>query len=342
MNIICNNELSCMYLNARSLINKMHTFEAWVHDVDPDIIGITESWAHSGIFDGELMLPEYDLFRKDRQVDRQGGGVLLYVKSRLNAVEVMPTSKFPEQVWCSITNNKNVKLLIGVVYRTPSDDIYGGGNHELLRELLNDLGNLKRHFMLMGDFNYRFDQWPPLDGIGMNKETKEFVYCVEDNFFTQHVDFHTRTGSILDLVLTEEPDMVKDITEMDVLDTSDHKVLTWKVEIDNCYCNKNRKIYDYVKADYERIRQEIRTVDWNSEFEVNSIEHNWSLFKKRILEVQDKYIPVKKSHNSRKKPIWMSYRALKAVSNRRRVYRKYKGSTHPSMCTGNEDRKKKS
>ena len=38
------NELTCLYVNARSLVtgNKFHTLEAWVHDLDPNIIGITE------------------------------------------------------------------------------------------------------------------------------------------------------------------------------------------------------------------------------------------------------------------------------------------------------------
>lgn len=32
----------------------------------------------------------------------------------------------------------------------------------------------------------------------------------------------------------------------------------------------------------------------------------------------------------RKKPIWMTRKALKAVTNKRRVYRKYKNATHPA------------
>ena len=55
----------------------MEQFEAWVHDTNPDIIGVTESWSTSAVLDSELALGGYDLFRKDRPVDREGGGVLL-------------------------------------------------------------------------------------------------------------------------------------------------------------------------------------------------------------------------------------------------------------------------
>jgi len=75
----------------------MQDLEAWAYDMDPDIIGVTESWAHPEVFDGELTLPGYDLFRKDRLLDRRGGGVLLYVKSQLCAVEHKPICKFPDK-----------------------------------------------------------------------------------------------------------------------------------------------------------------------------------------------------------------------------------------------------
>ena len=37
-------ELKCMLLNAESLANKMDEFRARVAEINPDIIGITETW----------------------------------------------------------------------------------------------------------------------------------------------------------------------------------------------------------------------------------------------------------------------------------------------------------
>ena len=68
-----------MSLNARSIVNKIDLLQATVHNLKPDIIGITESWAHPEIFDLELHLEGYQLFRCDRSVSSRGGGVLLYV-----------------------------------------------------------------------------------------------------------------------------------------------------------------------------------------------------------------------------------------------------------------------
>ena len=50
-----------------------------VEDIDPHIIGITQSWANTDITDVELGLTGYVMFRRD-QIGRRGGGVILYVK----------------------------------------------------------------------------------------------------------------------------------------------------------------------------------------------------------------------------------------------------------------------
>ena len=58
-----------------------------VEDIDPKIIGITESWANIDITDAELGLTRYVLFRRDR-IGRMGWGVILYVKESIQAYEI--------------------------------------------------------------------------------------------------------------------------------------------------------------------------------------------------------------------------------------------------------------
>jgi len=54
-----------MYVNARSIVNKMN---AEVKMFDPDIIGITESWTD----DKEIQIEGFELFRQDRLVSKDG------------------------------------------------------------------------------------------------------------------------------------------------------------------------------------------------------------------------------------------------------------------------------
>jgi len=47
--------------------------------LEPDIIGITETWLNDKVNGAEVVIEGYDLFRCDR-LGMRGGGVLLYIK----------------------------------------------------------------------------------------------------------------------------------------------------------------------------------------------------------------------------------------------------------------------
>ena len=57
-----------------------------VADIDPQIIGITESWANKDIRT-ELALTGYVMLMKDRR-ERRGVGVILYIKEYIQACEI--------------------------------------------------------------------------------------------------------------------------------------------------------------------------------------------------------------------------------------------------------------
>ena len=57
-------EIKCVCLNARSIINRKNELNIMVEDIKPHIIGITESWANNDITDAELGLEGYAMFRK--------------------------------------------------------------------------------------------------------------------------------------------------------------------------------------------------------------------------------------------------------------------------------------
>ena len=57
-------EIKCVCLNARSIINKNNELNIMVDDIKPHIIGITESWANNDITDTELGPEGYVMFRK--------------------------------------------------------------------------------------------------------------------------------------------------------------------------------------------------------------------------------------------------------------------------------------
>jgi len=91
--------------------------------------------------DAEVFMEGYDLFRCHRPIKMRGGVVLLYVKKELQAVKVEMIGDCPEQVWCKIHVGSGYDLLIGVCYRTPTEQVFGKDNHSKLRDMLLEVAN---------------------------------------------------------------------------------------------------------------------------------------------------------------------------------------------------------
>ena len=70
-----------VYYNARSLLSKIDELRLVYEAMKPDVICVVETWLDNDIVDNELILPNCQLFRKDR--NRQGGGVAIYVSDAL-------------------------------------------------------------------------------------------------------------------------------------------------------------------------------------------------------------------------------------------------------------------
>ena len=107
----------------------------------------------------------------------------------------------------------------------------------------------------MGDFNYPLSRWPlQLDSDGLSGQAKEFCHCLEDNFLVQHVTTPTRNENILDLVITDEPDMVTDVVDLGVLATSGHHAVQRKLLASTVSSDRTGRLFDYAKADICRIK----------------------------------------------------------------------------------------
>ena len=77
--VIKSDSLRILYYNARSLLPKLDDLFVTIETHNfPDIVCIVESWLGHDVRDQEIAIPNYNIFRHDR--NRHGGGVLIYVK----------------------------------------------------------------------------------------------------------------------------------------------------------------------------------------------------------------------------------------------------------------------
>ena len=139
--------IKTLVINFQSLWNKKVELSNLASDARSDIIIGTETWLVSpeedeknGHKNSELLLEDYDIFRRDRPT--RGGGVLIAVKKELCCEEIS-SSKDTESIFCKIKLKNSQSLIIGSVYRAPDLDL------ELSSKLSAEIYNTFNNFFLV-------------------------------------------------------------------------------------------------------------------------------------------------------------------------------------------------
>ena len=209
----------CVCLNARSIINKKNELNM-VEDIDPHIIGITESWANTDITDAELGLTGYVMLKN--------------VKESIQAYEIKLESEadYDEAVWCKIVSG-NSKLTIGLVYRSPN---INEADNTKIQNAIKEVS--KGECIIMGDFNHGHIQWKSLESTG--GDDQQFLFLIQESFLTQHVLEPTRGENVLDIVLSSQKELVDNVKIHEPLGNSDHNQIHFDINVKSESKNKKR------------------------------------------------------------------------------------------------------
>jgi hypothetical protein len=151
-----------------------------------------------------------------------------------------------------------------------------------------------------------------------------------DYFLSQIVNLPTRDNNILDLVLTNVPDLVElgSILHPDQAGLfTDHSVVTFslKASVKKPYSPK-RSVYDYRKGDFEGLRSALQSVNLcNAIQDVNNINQDWSLWKDTFLAAVTDFVP-SKTIRKRNCPPWITGDILHLLRKKETVRKKLKSS----------------
>ena len=112
-----------------------------------------------------------------------------YVHLSLNAVicESLTKLDIKVSVWCIVTLRDKTKMLIGVVYRSPSS------NSESNAKLITTISNIEDYYdcadlLLMGDFNTPNVDWKDFTcSDSRSSFAHNFINATLDSYLTQHI-----------------------------------------------------------------------------------------------------------------------------------------------------------
>jgi len=111
---------------------------------------------------------------------------LAYGRTYLQKLIEIETSNLV-QTWCYMLDANKRKCYVGICYRTPTFNIYGSHDHDLMRELITELRSTKKHFVLMGDFNYRSIKYKKTNTVTHPKQHKLFFLGSCDRTISLHL-----------------------------------------------------------------------------------------------------------------------------------------------------------
>ena len=248
-------EFRIVHINCRSL-NKDKKLLIEAESDNFDILTLSETWLNDKHSDDEVSLEGFHKpIRKDRQNNRVGGGVAIFVKighfckhrSDLEIDEL-------EAVWIETRINKK-SYIVGSFYRPPnaSNDYWN-----LIEQSIHRANSMNSTMIILGDFNSDF-----------NQPNRKFLDILNMFHLQQLVDSNTRitenSATCLDLILTQNRDFVKHIEILPEI-CSDHCCPCLSINL-NTYIESSsfkRTFYDYSKLKSDKFHNLLNQVNLDS------------------------------------------------------------------------------
>ena len=197
------------------------------------------------------------------------------------------------------------------------------------------------HKLIVGDFNH-----PDIDWItgtccrSSGHPAAAFLDIVNDAFLFQHClePTHSRPGqvaNILDLVFTDEEEMVGDLEYITPLGKSHHVIIQFSLTCRIRPKNTAATVYRYDKADYDGMYSYLSAVNWDALMEANQVNTCWINFEEKLKEARDKFVPSYRTRSNRKNviPLWMNSDLQKAAKTKKEEYSRFRKSRKPEDYT---------
>jgi endonuclease/exonuclease/phosphatase family metal-dependent hydrolase len=322
------NGLKCMYTNMDTFVNKKAELLIRIEQLQPDIIGLTEvkpKHAEWALTDQDLVIQGYSLYS-----NLYGRGSALYVKEIVQSTELKLNCNFESSVWSTIALKNTDRLVVGVIYRSPSSK----ESHDQVIAMISEVIEMRHsHVLIMGDFNYPEINWDlQVSNSAPDHPSQRFIAGYKDWFLFQHVTQPThyraqQQANILDLVMTNECGMIDNIQYSEPVGRSHHCLLNWTYK---CYGTQSKirvKKYLFDQGNYSDLRMYLGNKDCLNCLSGKNVNDMWLAIHETILAAMEEFVPHKyyiAGQFRKRKPLWMNDRALDRIKMKKEAFIRYK------------------
>ena len=320
--------LKVSFLNLNSIVvdnfSKLDELQLFLDSTSIDIMGLGETKLNCDIADNEIKIDNYMLERND--FSRHRSGVALYIKSNIEFQRMLDIEgNMNDCIWIKISNSTS-NALIAFYYRNFSQTV---DEFQLfVRSFTNCLTKAKKldlPIIILGDFNVHNKSWDPLDfTTSKGREIKNtFDSFNLDQLNTQHTYFSGSRSSLLDLILTDNRNLIKKTLVENFMLEKHCAISCWL----DMSVNKNaqkilRKVYNFNKAKYNLMHNYInfhlRNLDFNQN--VNILAEK---FNQILIDSTDKYVPHYTIRSKKYIKPWMNDQIFIKMKHRDALFKKY-------------------
>ena len=312
----CSNGTKICVVNVNSLSNKLFYLNNLIDSNKIAVLGICETWLTEETPSSFVELDGFSFYRGDVDsvVKKHGAG--LYVKKGLTAVE--DDVSLPNL--CSVFIEE-WDLHVMVCYRPPS---YSEEENDRLYRFIEEF-TLSKQVILMGDFNLPSLKWPE-DGVEAGyvspldrKFFELFSLCGLTQFV--HEPTHWPAGTLLDLVLTSEPELMGEVSVLEPLPHCRHGPVVFELFVCDCEVPP-KQVRLWFKGNYRELTEELSLCDWRSMFEGETVDGCYNKFLDVVHRLIERYIPMANIRPGA--PIWMKPPPRQLAREKSRTWGEYK------------------
>ena len=341
--------LRILYFNARSLFPKKQELSHLLtgpRAVSPHLIAVSETWLSGSVPDSAVApsLPGYgNVFRADRSAaspsaPTRGGGVLLLVKDGIKCRRRDDLAVWPESVWLEVTmdapEDHTKSFVLGCIYRAPSSLLSDVDRFAVsLESALDKVDERRSTVVLVGDFNATSPVWNSSDSYNAAGRSLESLFlrlglhqCVD---FPTHLRHDGSLGSLLDLVLVSDRNIVSQVSSLPPIGQSDHVVVQCSLRVRPTIAppaTRLCRIWKYDGVDFKKVNSLLQRLDWSPVLRSPSVDKAWHQWKSLFASVVNKHVPSKVIGHVRSRPPWMTSTIASLVREKHIAWRAYKRS----------------
>lgn len=241
----------------------------------------------------EYEIDGYEVLEKNLKSDEEGRGLILYVKKGLPYSIVTLKENYCEYL-CVEVKGKSEQVVITSVYRSPSCD---DENNKKLLSLMQEISDLRvKYKIVCGDFNLPGINWQSYTvNPGERSFCSDFIEKIRDCYFVQHIQDITRfrgasTGSVLDLIFSNDDFLIEDIEINSPIGKSDHACVGFTCDLKPQQKKYKKTIYLYEKADWKKMKKKL-SINWSDFLVSENVDSMWDKFKSKFMEIIYECIP---------------------------------------------------